>query len=222
MTDTIEYRTEDKSAWPPGPWQAEPDKKQWTDKTTGLPCLIVRNHGGALCGYVGVADGHPLHGKEYGACVWPEKHDAHEPGDSDWHYNCTPQALLEAHGGITFASGCYETTPEVWRKAQKRYEAAAAEAVRYPVGDASKMRRNLAPVIGDYAAWAEHMRQRTVCHIPAPGGPDHVWWFGFDCSHCNDMAPGYDSGRSRGIYRTLAYVEQQCASLAAQLARISA
>lgn len=39
---TIEYRTDDKSGWQPGPWMNEPDKKQWQDPETGLPCLIVR------------------------------------------------------------------------------------------------------------------------------------------------------------------------------------
>ena len=56
--ETIEYRTMDKSVWGPGPWQNEPDKRQWQDEATGLPCLIVRNSMGALCGYVGVSEGH--------------------------------------------------------------------------------------------------------------------------------------------------------------------
>jgi hypothetical protein len=53
----------DKSAWGPGAWQDEPDKRQWTDEATGLPCLIVRHplHG-HLCGYVGVSEGHPAFG----------------------------------------------------------------------------------------------------------------------------------------------------------------
>src|SRR5437868_461399 len=25
-----------------------------------------------------------------------------------------------------------------------------------------------------------------ICHVPQPGEPDDVWWFGFDCNH------GYD------------------------------
>ena len=28
-----------------------------------------------------------------------------------------------------------------------------------------------------------------ICHLPQPGRPDNVWWFGFDCAHANDMAP---------------------------------
>lgn len=46
--------------WPPGPWDDEPDKAQWSDQATGLPCLVVRSHsGGAWCGYVGLRPGHP-------------------------------------------------------------------------------------------------------------------------------------------------------------------
>ena len=57
--------TMDKSGWGPGPWWDEPDKEQWADPKTGLPCLIKRNHFGSLCGYVGVREGHPWHGKNY-------------------------------------------------------------------------------------------------------------------------------------------------------------
>lgn len=79
---TIEYRTVDKSPWPRGAWDMEPDKKQWQDEATGLPCLIVRNRGGALCGYVGVPEGHPLFEKDYGS------------------------ADVRVHGGLTFADHC--------------------------------------------------------------------------------------------------------------------
>ena len=48
-----------------GPWEEEPDKVQWEDESTGMPCLIVRNIPGALCGYVGVPPGHDLHGEDY-------------------------------------------------------------------------------------------------------------------------------------------------------------
>lgn len=75
--------TVDKSTWGDGPWQREPDKLQWKDEATGLPCLIVRSDcTGALCGYVGVPPDHPAHGKAY--------------SDVD----------VSAHGGITYANGC--------------------------------------------------------------------------------------------------------------------
>jgi hypothetical protein len=40
---TKQWNNCDKSYWGEGPWQHEPDKMQWTDDDTGLPCLIVRN-----------------------------------------------------------------------------------------------------------------------------------------------------------------------------------
>lgn len=84
---TIEYRTQDKTKWGDGPWQIEPDKVQYADPWTGLPCLVRRSEGsGALCGYVGVPRSHPLYGKRYmdGSAV----------------------ADLDVHGGITFAAKC--------------------------------------------------------------------------------------------------------------------
>lgn len=82
--ETIEYRTQDKSAWGNGPFQHEPDKKQWSDKETGYPCLIVRNPSGALCGYVGVSRTHPYYEKD---CDQPD---------------------VSVHGGLTFADRCQE------------------------------------------------------------------------------------------------------------------
>jgi hypothetical protein len=82
-----ETETIDKSAWGPGPWQTEPDRKEW--KHVGFACLIVRVPSrGALCGYVGVPPGHPWHGKSYDAV-----HDL----DPD----------IEVHGGLNYAAACY-------------------------------------------------------------------------------------------------------------------
>lgn len=68
-----------------GPWQNEPDKMQWEDETTGLACLIVRSPSmGALCGYVGVPEGHPWHGLNY-----------------------RELDHLTVHGGITFTKKCH-------------------------------------------------------------------------------------------------------------------
>lgn len=80
-----EWRFVKKKDWGEGPWLNEPDKIQWEDKATGLPCLIVRNGGvtGALCGYVGVAPGHPWFGIDYG--------DIEE---------------ISVHGGLTFSDAC--------------------------------------------------------------------------------------------------------------------
>lgn len=73
-----------REGWGPGPWDGEPDRMEFRDEATGLPCLIVRNQFGALCGYVGVAPGHPLYGAE-------------------WSTACE---AVEVHGGITYAAEC--------------------------------------------------------------------------------------------------------------------
>jgi hypothetical protein len=90
--ETIEYRTIDKSAWPRGTWDAEPDKVQWPDPETGLPCLLVRagQQLGHLCGYVGVPPGHPWHGIE--------------ADDIDPH--------PDVHGGLTYSEFCRPATDE--------------------------------------------------------------------------------------------------------------
>ena len=161
--ETKTYTTIDRAAlgWPAGPWDSEPDKMQWPDAMTGLPCLAVRNRlSGNWCGYVGVAPDHPLHGKGYSDEGLPD---------------------LDVHGGLTFADAC---------------SAGENEA-------------------------------QGICHTPAPGEPDHVWWFGFDCAHGGDRSPLDERyGLERGYpftnsgdetYRTLNYVQQQCAELAGQL-----
>lgn len=77
----------DKKSWGEGPWVDEPDKIQWQDPDTGLPCLIVRGPLGALCGYVGVGPDHPWYGLRPHEC---------------------PAGDLDVHGGVNFASKCIE------------------------------------------------------------------------------------------------------------------
>lgn len=52
-----------RSGWPSGPWDSEPDKIQWTDDLTGMPCLLARAARGQWCGYVAVPPEHPLYGR---------------------------------------------------------------------------------------------------------------------------------------------------------------
>jgi hypothetical protein len=156
----------DKSSWPDGPWKHEPDKVQWTDEATGLPCLIVRHpRFGHLCGYVGMPEGHPLHGTPY-----EEVH------------------IAQVHGGLTYSAHCVEEGSEP-----------------------------------------------RICHTPAPGEPDNVWWLGFDASHCFDLSPGlramehalgleprpgprYLPGE---VYRDVQYIREECTYLARQLATVT-
>lgn len=73
-----------------GPWNEEPDKVQWVDDETNLDCLIVRSHGGHLCGYVGVPPGHPWYDVDYG--------------------NIEPHPRI--HGGLTYSNRCLEDEAE--------------------------------------------------------------------------------------------------------------
>lgn len=98
---TLEWKFEDhRKRWSSetrdrsGPWDSEPDKRQWMSET-GLPCLIVRNHYGALCGYVGVPRTHPWYGQKYDDVDEQLGDDENEEGDSP-------------HGGLTFAGSCGE------------------------------------------------------------------------------------------------------------------
>lgn len=51
--------------------------------------------------------------------------------------------------------------------------------------------------------------------------PGAGYWYGFDCSHCDDLAPGSDdSGYAETFgkqYRTFEYVQGECRALARQL-----
>jgi hypothetical protein len=236
MMETKSWHTTDKSKWGLGDWQDEPDKMQWQDEATGLPCLIVRGPHGGLCGYVGVAPGHPLHGLDYGSKITGVHKSALRKaleargvldlyGDDLDGEGVSPDAVLDAHGGITFADGCTEITPETWKQAKAKLPSYRAQAERFPQGDAAEYLREFGDRINDYETWREHRQQRAIYHIPAAGEPDNVWWFGFDCAHSGDLSPKYDNdsrfsmGRD-GVYRNIAYVQKNCRELAKQLSEI--
>lgn len=109
-----------KDDWGDGPWQDEPDKIQWVDPDTLLDCLIVRGPAGALCGYVGVDETHPLFKVGYNKCSMPARGQSRyrrsgrirgkdkmrrRPCDK---YNCShrPESLLTVHGGLTYSNMC--------------------------------------------------------------------------------------------------------------------
>ena len=60
--DKMEWQDHpERSKFKPGPWLNEPDRIQWRDDATGLPCLMNRK--GVWCGYVGVDKTSPLYEK---------------------------------------------------------------------------------------------------------------------------------------------------------------
>lgn len=99
------YRLVEKSEWGPGPWLDEPDKVVWVDDATDFDCMIVRNGGGALCGYVGVPEAHPWHGTSYGEC-------RHPGCDESYCYEHSPEGRMDVHGGLTFAAPCTKGASE--------------------------------------------------------------------------------------------------------------
>jgi hypothetical protein len=80
----------DRSNWKPGPWDNEPDEEHFYHNR--VPCVILRNYSGALCGYAGVYKNHPYHGDDY-----------------DNHH-------LDVHGGLTFSGDLKNLVgePGVW------------------------------------------------------------------------------------------------------------
>lgn len=201
-----EWKTLDKTPWPRGAWDHEPDKIQWVDTATDLDCLMVRNHGGAWCGYVGVGPKHPMFEQHY------EKAD------------------VDVHGGLTFADFCDEPTRERYDEIMARMESGRMEAARFPVGDSARFLRQMEPFVGDFEGWVQHHMARHICHLPAPGRPAKVWWLGFDCAHSgdkSDMAWSYirdadpdwpkNTWRDGDEYRDRAYVEKEVTELARQL-----
>ena len=81
----------DKAAWPPGPWQTEPDLALWTDAATGLRCLAARALLGVWNGYVAVPPGHPRWG------ITPE--------DPQTWQACAACAEV-VHWGLTWSTSC--------------------------------------------------------------------------------------------------------------------
>ena len=76
----------DRSKWGKGEWDNEPsDKLVWVDKETELDCMMVRNHAGAWCGYVGVKPSHFLFGVDYNELSW---------------------GVFDVHGGLTYSDAC--------------------------------------------------------------------------------------------------------------------
>lgn len=217
--ETKEYRTYDKTDWGRGEWQSEPDKMQFVDEATGLPCLIVRTSLGHLCGYVGVAPGHPWHGKGYddaiGAC--------NKNCTDDYHSGHRIGSCISVHGGLTFADACRPHEEADYQKFMASMDRSREEAKRYPKGDAARRLKEWGD-IKDFAAWKERCEQTGICHLPAPGEPEHVWWFGFDCAHFGDCSPGMDTkygGLRDGSYKTVNYVKRECQELAQQLAAVA-
>ena len=95
-----------------GPWRDEPDKLSWTDKATGMPCIMLRARLGTLSGYVAVNTEHPLFGYVYRAV----------PADLG----------IQPHGGLNYSAACDEEADE--RVSVCHISEQRRERVRHPRG----------------------------------------------------------------------------------------
>lgn len=237
---TLEYRTVNKATWGSGPWQDEPDKVQWRDDVTGLPCLIVRGPGGALCGYVGIKAGHPFFGREYSDRVKVDRENFQLPEQGSpielfleiFHENdgCVSASMcFSIHGGLTFSGHCAEITRERWEKWRERMldPERHERAKEFPHGDDAAEIREKWPLVNDFEAWKAYMESAAICHCVEEGEDDNVWWLGFDCAHAGDLSPKYERLLNDIVegpryfrddtYRDIEYVKEQVRNLALQL-----
>ena len=59
-----------------------------------------------------------------------------------------------------------------------------------------------------------------ICHVPEPGRPHDVWWFGFDCAHMYDFMPVdllFTEKPDWKTYRDFDFVKSQVTHLAHQI-----
>jgi hypothetical protein len=71
----------DKTGWLAGIWQEEPDLFYYIHESINYPCLASRNTIGTWCGFVGIAETHPLFMQ---------------------HYETEPYRYIEVHGEVSF------------------------------------------------------------------------------------------------------------------------
>ena len=64
----------------------------------------------------------------------------------------------------------------------------------------------------------------AICHVPEPGEPEDVFWFGFDCAHARDRKPIESSPLFAAfplagvrVYRAVAFVKREVERLAEQI-----
>lgn len=217
---TIEYRTQDKSEWGPGPWQDEPDKVQWLDPVTNYPCLIVRSQvSGSLCGYVGVPKEHPAYGLDYDGTT-AENAKARRTAQREAirkKYSGLGQTVQYVNDGLPDFSEVPEevVVPVVGdsirnmevhggltfagpcRKATVEEWETIPGRIKASEKEAARFPKgNAARFIAEmspiktYEQFAAKCEAQSICHKPDDGEPDDVWWFGFDTAHAWDLAPG--------------------------------
>ena len=95
----------DKSKWPRGAWDNEPDRIEWRDPKTGMPCLMLRHpRHGHWCGYAALPADHPWVGQN----MYRLATDGTELDGDSWD---DPRAL-KIHGEITAGASRCQPEPQ--------------------------------------------------------------------------------------------------------------
>lgn len=95
MSDKQTNRTIDRTGWPKGEWDNEPDEVSFQHE--GLACKILRTQMGGLCGYVGIPKSNPL-------------------------FRCTDDDLeswINCHGGVTYTGLQFPDGSGQWPKGSR-------------------------------------------------------------------------------------------------------
>jgi hypothetical protein len=154
----------DRTGWPAGEWDGEPDRATWVHDETGARCTIRRGPLGSWCGYVGLRPNHPLAGKDY--------------NDID----------VLVHGGLTYGRYCVPMAEDEWIRYRLHRERWITESLLYPNGDAARdLREDRKGDTSTLAGWQKWVARYCTCHDDCPHG---LWWLGFDCAHAWDIVPG--------------------------------
>jgi hypothetical protein len=157
------YDINDRTGWPAGEWDGEPDRAIWVNDATGARCTLRRGPLGHWCGYVGLRANHPLAGKNY-------------------------QDIGIRSQELTYGSYCQPMEEDEWIRYRLNRERWVVESLVYPVGDAARhLREDRKGNTATLAGWQKWIQQFSLCHDDCPHG---LWWLGFDCAHYNDIVPG--------------------------------
>lgn len=159
--------------------------------------------------------------------MWGDGPWQHEPDEYSWIDEQTQYPCLVTRGpfgawcgyvGITPNHPAYELSyngypDENEKEYRKHYHDAMIKAIEdlpaRPVIDPGSIGEKIISIeVHGGLTFAGHMRS-----IPK------YWWFGFNCSHAWDFAPGQPLFRrtTGTVYRDFDFVKKQCTALAAQL-----
>lgn len=186
LSDLQQTEWAGRESWLPGPWHNEPwDVIRWIDPTTGLHCLLSRSRAGSWCGYVGVGPDHPWFGVGYSGCI-----NKHAPLSLEERKREAREALGKAWAAVE-SDPTNELFKSNYRLAELFYQGISGTTIMSRIDKFSCL-------TGDNACGTPEGALNVHGGITFSGDRNFLmptedaglWWFGFDCHHHMDIAPG--------------------------------